>query len=58
VAKQRYSTASRRWSHRAVGVIAAGLAVVYPSFGMTLVVVLIAEAILAARRKRVTQPSD
>lgn len=42
----------------AVGVIAAGLAVVYPSFGMTLVVVLIAEAILAARRKPVTQPSD
>ncbi|MEI7916046.1 MAG: PepSY domain-containing protein, partial [Mycobacteriaceae bacterium] len=42
----------------AVGAIAAGLAVVYPSFGMTLVVVLIAEVILAARRKRVTQPSD
>ena len=42
----------------AVGVIAAGLAVVYPSFGMTLVVVLIAEATLAALRRRVTQPSD
>jgi len=39
----------------AVGVIATGLAVIYPTFGMTLIVVLAAEAILAARRKRQTQ---
>ena len=36
----------------AVGVIATALAVVYPSFGMTLVVVLIAEGILSAVRSR------
>ncbi len=42
----------------AVGVIATALAVIYPSFGATLVVLLVAEAILAVRRNRVTQPSD
>jgi len=42
----------------AVGVIATALAVIYPSFGATLVVLLVAEAILAVRRKRVNQPSD
>ena len=41
-----------------VGGIATVLAIVYPSFGVTLLVVLAAEAILAARRRRVTQPSD
>jgi hypothetical protein len=34
----------------AVGVTAAGLAVLYPSFGLSLVVVLAAEAVLARRR--------
>jgi len=37
----------------AVGVIATALAVIYPSFGVSLLVVLIAEAILAAQRNRV-----
>lgn len=41
----------------AVGVIATALAVIYPSFGATLVVLLVAEAILALRRKRVNQPA-
>jgi len=36
----------------AVGVIATGLAVLYPSFGVTLLVVLIAEAIVESRRKK------
>lgn len=40
----------------AVGVIATALAVIYPSFGLTLVVVLVAEAVLAVRRKRQDQP--
>jgi len=34
-------------------VIATALAVIYPSFGVSLLVVLIAEAILAAQRNRV-----
>lgn len=37
----------------AVGVIATALAVIYPSFGVSLLVVLAVEAILAARRNRV-----
>lgn len=41
----------------AIAVIATGLAVIYPSFGVTLIVVLAAEGILAARRKRQTQPA-
>ncbi len=36
----------------AIGVIATGLAVVYPSFGLSLLVVLAAEWILSARRNR------
>ncbi len=40
----------------AIGVIATALAVIYPAFGVSLVVVLIAEGVLAARRKRQTQP--
>jgi uncharacterized iron-regulated membrane protein len=36
----------------AVCVIALAMAVIYPSFGLTLIVVLAAEAILNARRKR------
>lgn len=39
----------------AVGVIATALAVIYPSFGVTLLVVLAAEAILATRRNRLSQ---
>ncbi|MCW1959131.1 MAG: PepSY domain-containing protein [Mycobacterium sp.] len=39
----------------AIGLIATALAVIYPSFGVSLLVVLIAEALLEARRK---QPSD
>lgn len=35
----------------AIGVIATALAVLYPSFGVTLVIVLIAEAIVESRRK-------
>ena len=35
----------------AIGVIATTLAVLYPSFGVTLVIVLIAEAIVESRRK-------
>jgi hypothetical protein len=35
-------------------VIATTLAVVYPSFGVTLLLVLVAEAVLAARRNRVS----
>lgn len=35
----------------AVGVIATALAVLYPSFGVTLIVVLVAEAIVESRRK-------
>ena len=38
----------------AVGVIATTLAVAYPSFGVTLLLVLAAEAVLAARRNRVS----
>jgi uncharacterized iron-regulated membrane protein len=34
----------------AVGIIATGLAVLYPSFGVTLVIVLIAESIIESRR--------
>jgi uncharacterized iron-regulated membrane protein len=34
----------------AVGVIATALAVLYPSFGVTLIVVLIAESIVETRR--------
>ena len=43
----------------AVGVIATALAVLYPSFGVTLVVVLIAEAIVDSRRRsrQFTSPS-
>ena len=37
--------------------IALALAVIYPSFGLTLIVVLAAEAILNARRKQQTQPA-
>ena len=36
----------------AIGVIATVLAVLYPSFGVTLLVVLIAEWIMASRRNR------
>jgi uncharacterized iron-regulated membrane protein len=36
----------------AVGVIATALAVLYPSFGVTLIVVLIAESIVETRRNR------
>jgi uncharacterized iron-regulated membrane protein len=36
----------------AIGVIATALAVIYPSFGVTLLVVLIAEWIVASRRNR------
>lgn len=35
----------------AIGVIATALAVIYPSFGVSLLVVLIAEALLASRRR-------
>jgi uncharacterized iron-regulated membrane protein len=35
----------------AIGVIATGLAVLYPSFGATLLLVLIAETIVESRRK-------
>lgn len=42
----------------AVGVIATALAVIYPSFGVSLMVVLIAEMVIAARRSRQKQPSD
>ena len=35
----------------AIGVIATALAVLYPSFGVTLIVVLVAEAIVESRRK-------
>ena len=37
----------------AIGVIATALALLYPSFGVTLVVVLIAEAIVESRRGRI-----
>lgn len=36
----------------AIGVIATALAVIYPSFGVSLLVVLIAEAIIGSRRKQ------
>jgi len=36
----------------AVGVIATAFAVLYPSFGVTLIVVLIAESIVETRRNR------
>ena len=36
----------------AIGVIATALAVLYPSFGVSLIVVLIAESIIESRRKR------
>ncbi len=36
----------------AIGVIATALAVLYPSFGATLLVVLIAESVISARRRR------
>lgn len=39
----------------AIGVIATALAVIYPSFGVSLLVVLIAEALIGSRRK---QPAD
>jgi len=35
----------------AIGVIATALAVLYPSFGVTLIIVLVAEAIVESRRK-------
>jgi len=38
----------------AIGVIATALAVLYPSFGVTLIVVLIAESIVESRRNRTT----
>ena len=34
----------------AIGVIATALAVLYPSFGVTLLIVLIAEAVVSSRR--------
>ena len=46
--------AAPRGTTVAVGVIATTLAVVYPSFGVTLLLVLVAEAVLAARRNRVS----
>ncbi len=46
--------AAPRGAAVAVGVIATTLAVVYPSFGVTLLLVLAAEAVLAARRNRVS----
>jgi uncharacterized iron-regulated membrane protein len=39
----------------AIGVIATALAVIYPSFGVSLLVVLVAEAFLESRRIR---PAD
>lgn len=49
-------SATPRGAVVAIGGIAAVLAVLYPSFGVTLVVVLAAEALLAARRDRRRQP--
>ncbi len=40
------------WSVAAIAVIATALAVLYPSFGVTLIVVLVAEGILSAVRGR------
>lgn len=41
----------------AIGVVATALAVLYPSFGVTLIIVLVAEAIVESRRKS-RQPED
>ena len=41
----------------AIGVIATALAVLYPSFGVTLIIVLVAEAIVESRRKS-RRPTD
>ena len=40
----------------AIGVIATALAVLYPSFGVTLIVVLVVEAIVESRQRR--SPAD
>lgn len=52
----RTSDAARSHTPRgavvAIGVIATGLAVLYPSFGATLLVVLIAETIVESRRRK------
>jgi uncharacterized iron-regulated membrane protein len=42
----------------AIAVIATALAVLYPSFGVTLIVVLIAEGVLSARKLDRVQSSE
>jgi uncharacterized iron-regulated membrane protein len=42
----------------AIAAIATTLAVLYPSFGVTLIVVLIAEGVLSARRREQVQSSE
>jgi uncharacterized iron-regulated membrane protein len=41
----------------AIGVTATALAVLYPSFGVSLLLVLVAESIIATRRARHQPPS-